>query len=185
MSNLLKQRGVWSRFKEDTHGNFAVVWAIGLTTTMLAVGAGIDLTTASRVSTTAQAAADQVALTSAVFYSQHQRFPENSEEGFVDGQLYRGDDAGYTFPNSVSGGSKRVKIRANYDEENGEVVVEVSGKVRTSFMGLFNARLRTLPFKNVSTANFKEIALKNPASITLVLDNSSQYGLGSYKQQRN
>ena len=172
MSNLLKQRGVWSRFKEDTHGNFAVVWAIGLTTTMLAVGAGIDLTTASRVSTTAQAAADQVALTSAVFYSQHQRLPENSEEGFVDGQLYRGDDAGYTFPNSVSGGSKRVKIRANYDEENGEVVVEVSGKVRTSFMGLFNARLRTLPFKNVSTANFKEIALKNPASITLVLDNS-------------
>lgn len=172
MSKFLRQRELFSRFKKDTKGNFALVWAVGLTVTIGAVGAGIDLSTTSRVATTAQAAADQVALSSSVFYSINERLPENSDEGFIDGQIYRGDDAGFNFPNSVSGGSRRVKIRALYDEDVGEVTVKVWGHVETSFMGMFGRSFNRLPFSNEATAKFKETQIKNPASITLVLDNS-------------
>lgn len=172
MSKFLQQRGMWSRFKKDTHGNFALVWAFGLTATMMAVGAGVDFATASRVSTTAQAAADQVALSAAVFYSQNKRLPESSEEGFMDGQIYRGTDTGYDFPNSVHRGNRGVKFRANYDEDAGTVTVQVSGSVKTAFMSMFSRNYKTLKFSSEATANFKEVAIKNPASITLVLDNS-------------
>lgn len=172
MSKFLKQREVWTRFKKDTQGNFAVIWAFGITATMLSVGAGVDLSTAARVTSTAQSTADQVALTAAVFYSQNERLPENSDEGFVDGQIYRGDDAGFNFPNSVHGGNQGVLIRANYDEDNGQITVKVSGRVRTAFMGAFNQKFETLDFSSEATANFKDVQLKNPASITLVLDNS-------------
>jgi len=170
MSKIIKNFKTWSRFKSDTKGNFAIVWALGLTATMVSIGAGIDMTTSSRVSTTAQAAADQVALAASVFYSQHERFPENSDEGFVDGQLYRGTDTGYVFPSSVD--TRRVRLKASYDKEKGEVHVKVSGRIRTAFMGMFSRKYKTLPFSAESYANFKDVAIKNPASITLVLDNS-------------
>lgn len=172
MSKFLKQREMWARFKKDTHGNFALIWGFGLTATLISVGAAVDLATAARVTTTAQAAADQVALSAAVFYSQYERLPENSSEGFLDGQVYRGDDAGYSFPSSVHGGNRRVKIRADYNEETGEVVVNVSGRVRTAFMGMLGSSYKTLKFSSEATANFRETEIKNPASITLVLDNS-------------
>ena len=172
MSKFLKQRNMWARFKKDTRGNFALIWGIGLTTTVVAIGAGIDLATTTRVTTTAQAAADQVALASAVFYSLNERLPETSEEGFIDGQVYRGDDTGYSFPNSVKGGNRGVKIRAIYDEDNGNVTVRVNGKVQTAFMGMFSRKYKSLKFSSEATANFKEVQIKNPASITLVLDNS-------------
>jgi len=172
MSNLVKRRGLWARFKKDTKGNFALIWALGLTATMISVGAGLDMATSTRVSTTAQAAADQVALSAAVFYSKYERLPENSDEGYMGGQIYRGDDVGFNFPSSVYGGNERVRIQANYDEENREVVVRVSGRVQTAFMGMFSSKYKTLPFSSESSANFKDTALKNPASIALVLDNS-------------
>ena len=172
MFNFLQQREMWSRFKKDTRGNFALVWAFGLTATLTAMGAGIDFSTASRVTTTSQAAADQIALHSAIFYSTHQRTPETNEEGFRHGTVYRGDDAGYNFPNSVRGGNRGVKFRVLYDEDNGEVSVDVYGRVNTAFMSMFNQDFKTLPFSSQATAKFKEVELKNPASITLVLDNS-------------
>ena len=172
MSKFLQKRGLWTRYKDDTKGNFALIWAFGLTATLVSVGAGLDLSTTARVTTTSQAAADQVALTAAVFYSSYERLPENSEEGFVDNQIYRADDAGFNFPNSVHGGNRRVRIRANYNEEDGYVDVAVTGRVRTNFMGMFNRKFRTIPFSSTARANFKEVAIKNPASITLVLDNS-------------
>ncbi len=172
MSKFLKQGGLWARYKNDTKGNFALIWAFGLTATLVSVGAGLDLTTTARVTTTSQAAADQVALASAVFYSTHERMPEDSDEGFVDNQVYRADDAGFNFPNSVHGGNRRVRIRANYDEDAGVVDVTVSGRVRTNFMGMFSRKYRTIPFSSTARANFRELAIKNPASITLVLDNS-------------
>ena len=170
MLSYLKHHKTLSRFMQDKKGNFALVWALGLTATMISVGAGIDMSSSARVSATAQSAADQVALASSVFYSHHERFPENSEEGFVDGKLYRGDDIGFVFPSSVD--NRRVRLKASYDEEKGEVHVLVSGQVRTSFMGMFSRKYKTLPFSAESTAKFKETKIKNPASIVLVLDNS-------------
>lgn len=172
MSKLLQQRGLWTRFKKDTQGNLTLVWAFGLTAAMMAIGAGIDISSTARVSNTAQAAADQVALQAAVFYSNHERLPENSEEGYMHGVTYKGEDAGFTFPYSVHGGDENVSIIANYDEDEGEVTVEVSGSVETAFMSLFNKKYETLDFSSEATAKFRNNEIKNPASIALVLDNS-------------
>ena len=172
MSKLVQQHGLWTRFKKDTQGNLTLVWAFGLTAAMMAIGAGIDISSTARVSTTAQAAADQVALQAAVFYSNNERLPENSDEGYMDGVAYNGDDAGFNFPYSVHGGDENVSIIANYDELKGEVTVEVSGSVETAFMSLFNKKYETLDFSSEATAKFKNLQIKNPASISLVLDNS-------------
>lgn len=172
MSKLLQQRGLWTRFKKDTQGNLTVVWALGLTVSLMALGAGIDVASSSRVSTTAQSAADQVALQAAVFYSNNERLPQNSDEGYMHGVTYKGDEAGFSFPYSVHGGNENVKIVATYDEHIGEVTVKVSGKVETAFMSMFNKKFETIDFSSEATAKFKNLQIKNPASIALVLDNS-------------
>ena len=170
MTNYLKKPARWTRFKNDTSGSMTTIWGLTLSLAIAAIGTGIDLASASRVSTTAQSAADQVALAAAVFYSANERLPETREEGFMHGKTYRGDDAGFSFPNTVKGGNYGVKIRAYYDEEDGEVLVKVWGRTETALMGMFGTK--TIKFSGQATAKFKEIELKNPASITLVLDNS-------------
>ncbi len=170
MIKFMKKPALWTRFKNDTRGSMMTIWGLSLSLTIMAIGTGIDLASVSRVSTTAQASADQVALAAAVFYSANERLPETRAEGFMDGRTYRGDDAGFFFPNTVKGGNRGVKIRAYYDEDAGEVLVKVWGRTETILMGMFGTK--TLKFSSESTAKFKEVELKNPASITLVLDNS-------------
>ena len=170
MTNFMKKSALWTRFKNNTSGSMSVIWGLSLSLTILAIGTGIDLASASRVNTTSQSAADQVALAAAVFYSANERLPETRAEGFMEGRTYRGDDAGFSFPNTVRGGNNGVKIRAYYDEDAGKVLVKVWGRTETALMGMFGTK--TIKFSSEATANFKEVELKNPASITLVLDNS-------------
>lgn len=170
MSIISKTRELFNRFTANEDGSLGTVWGAGLLLMMSAIGTGIDLASVSRVTTTAQSAADQVALTSAVFYSSYARTPENRQEGFMNETVYKGGESGFNFPNTVLGGNQGVDIIAYYNEKEGQVVVEVEGETKTALMGMFG--VETLPFKAVATAQFKQTQIKNPASIILVLDNS-------------
>lgn len=170
MAYFNKTRTALARYKSDEEGSFTTVWTIGLSLSIVAIGAGIDLASSSRVALTAQSVADQVALTSAVFYSTHERLPENRVEGYMHNAGYSAKSSGFSFPSNVEGGDLGVHIKALYDVDAGEVSVEVWGKTETALMSIFGRD--TMKFRSKSTAKFKTSTLRNPASVALVLDNS-------------
>jgi Flp pilus assembly pilin Flp len=174
MSVFTNMKRTVRRFKKDESGSFVTVWGVGLLLTLTAIGTGVDLVGVSRVKGTAQSAADQVALAAAVFYSQHERMPESRDEGYMHETIYYGSESGFSFPASVKGGDEGVEILVNYDRSEGHVTVDVSGETETALMGIFG--IDTLPFRSVARARFKETEIKNPASITMVLDNSGSMG---------
>lgn len=174
MSVLAKLNDTIRRYRDDESGSFVTVWGVGLVLTLTAIGTGVDIASVARVKSVAQSAADQVALSSAVFYSNYERMPENREEGFMHNTRYYGDESGFNFPATVVDGNQGVEIRALYNIDAGNVTVEVSGKTQTALMGMFG--IETLNFRSAATAEFKATNIKNPASITLVLDNSGSMG---------
>ena len=153
-------------FRDDAKGATAITFGLGLTTMLLAMGAGIDFAMASKKRAQAQNLADQVGLAAAVYVKNHTigSSPRNDEEGLQNGKVYNVSDLGYE---DFSTGEKDATIVVNYGLE--EAVVTVEGTMPTTFMSL--AGIETTDYSARSVIKYEQTGVK-PASIMLILDNS-------------
>lgn len=144
-------------------GNFSIMFAIGMTTLLVGVGAAVDVNRLHSDRQKAQDFADSISLSAAIFVTQNDRMPRNSHEGFVDGKTYHHGEKDRNKNGDVS-------FQVNYDMDvNEEIVVEVTGTTSTIFMHVLGHE--NVTYKATSTAKFKSNTI-TPNSVALILDNS-------------
>ena len=155
-----------SEYTRNEKGNFAVIASITLLVMVMAAGSAIDVMRVHKDKQLAQSIADAVSLRSAVYVSTHNSIPQSSDDGFVHEQVYKASDAGFT-PESTTDMTFKVSYDRNVKKE-AEVVLSVTTKM--AFMHMFGHDKVSYDIR--STSKFKEVDLKDPASIALIFDNS-------------
>ena len=174
MAGLTRIKTLLQQFATDRSGNFAIVFAICLVGVVMAIGAGYDLSRASTANAKAQMMADQIGLNAAVYISNHGVPPESSLDGFIDGVTYKASDIDASFDNYAIGGAENVTFTVTYDDVKKEAVVHVNGDTDPAFMGIFGHK--AISFNTRTVVKYKEVDVKDPASVFLVLDNSGSMG---------
>ncbi len=147
-----------------------MIFGVSVMTLVIALGASVDYYTLNNSYKRSQSVADTAALHAAIFVKNHDRLPENSDEGYMDGHTYTAAELGHDYKGWVEGGAENVRVTFNYDDTNKEAIVTVEGATIPTFMQV-TGRQR-LPFRVQSTVSYLQVDEKFPASITLVLDNS-------------
>jgi len=142
--------------------------AVGITTMLGVVGATLDYSIVADADSKAQSIADSSALAAAVYIKNNGFEPKNKKQGLVG--TYTAAELGHEFPDWVKNGASGVTVKFDYDNENQETNVTVSGVTMpliTHMMGH-----DTLPFKATATVKYAQTEKLDPASIALVLDGS-------------
>jgi len=164
---------LFNRFKYNNKGSFALTWAISLTTILISIGAGFDYAQATKAQAKSQAIADSVALSAAIFVKNNGgKSPTSSDiDAYQEGIIYRADEIGYTYNGMLRDMGANVEVRVNYNDVDGEALVNVSGVTVPAFMQLVG--LRDIPFQAESLVKYEETNVSNPVSVFFVLDNSN------------
>jgi|GEM_PF-893477 len=175
MQNFFNSMGIkWRKslksFRKNSSGTFALTWALAMTGTIVAVGAGYDYAQLSAAKKKSQAIADTIALSAAVYVKANDGPPTDGNDGFLNGVQYATSESGHTFNGMVLKGPEAPKFTVNYDDIKKEARVEVQGKTRPAFMHVIG--YMDLPFKASATVKYEDKQVKRPASIVMIMDNS-------------
>lgn len=171
-------------YKQDVRGSVPMMTAISMIVMIGAVGAAIDYSTGTREQGRTQDIADSIALKAAAFVREHDRAPLQSDKDGLQAGTYTAAELGY---NNLKAASD-VTFELVYDMDSGEARVSASGKSPTSFSQAMG--YKSITIKSNSTASFVEKAVRDVASIALVLDNSgsmawdaeqAEYRYGSWR----
>ncbi|MEE9348330.1 MAG: Tad domain-containing protein, partial [Robiginitomaculum sp.] len=186
MTKQYLKQSFLQRFKQDTRGTFAVIWAVSMTAVVFTVGAAYDYTKLSAAHMKAQDISDMVALSAAVYIRDHEGdAPDDDAKGFRDGQKYYVEDAlginldPYVNSSRNADGStderERPSFKVRYDyPTSGQVQVIVEGQSKPAFMSIVGVGM--LDFSSKSNVSYKTNDIKDPATVILVLDNSGSMG---------
>lgn len=161
-----------SNFKKDEKGTISIMFSVSLLTVIVSASAVFDIQQLQSQLQKSQIIADNVGLTASIYIKQNGTPPTSDEQGYVPGKVYSGKDMG--FDDGSSGDGDNTSFTVTYDEENGEVIVDISGQVKTMFMSLVGKDY--LGFNSQSVVQYAKEENADPASIFLVLDNSGSMG---------
>ena len=162
-----KTQSKLKRLKRDESGSMAVAWALSIGVMAIVIGAALDLAVLQNADARSQSLADTTALAAAVFIRNHERPPNDREEGLIGD--YTADELGYDFSSRVEGGASGIDITVAYDDVEREATVTVTGNTRPTVLQIVGA---DTGFHSKSIVKYKEVSPTDPASVVLVLDNS-------------
>ncbi|GEM_PF-7095600 len=166
--------GAFRQYWHDRSGQFAVFWALVVSSVLVAAGAAYDLTIAQTAKQKAQNIADSMALMAAVKLRDNgQVLPKTDTQGYVDGRAYNLGDLGLSISPYIKGlGGKTTDnwLTITYDQTNKQLTARVTGKTITPFMSMFGHDFVTLNAS--STVKYDQQELNNSLSLALVLDTS-------------
>jgi len=134
------------------------------------IGVGYDMSQVVSTKQKASSIADTAALTAAIFYSTNDRMPKSDDEGYVNGKTYDVSALNYSFKSLATKRAESVTVTVTYDLDAKEARTLVEGNTKVAFMQIFGHD--KLEFKSEAVASFKDVYLKDPATIMFVLDNS-------------
>ncbi len=158
----------------DTSGQFAVFWALSMSSVLAACGAAYDITIAQTAKQKAQNIADSIALTAAIQLRDNgQVVPTTDAKGYVDGHAYNLNALGLSispYIKTTKGGNTDNWITVTYDQTNKQLTATVTGKTITPFMSMFGHDF--VPLSASSTVKYDQQDLNNSLSLALVLDTS-------------
>lgn len=158
-------QGLFKRYKYSEEGNFSIMAAGCIGTIIFFCGASIDIARGQYAHSKAQDIADSIALSAAVYVDLNGSPPQNDPNGFAHNTIYQAGDYGYELY-----GSTDASFRVMYDDFSGQVTVELSGQIPTTFMKM--AHYDNVPISTTSVVKYRETDYGDPASIMFVLDNS-------------
>ena len=166
-------------FRADAKGATAITFGLGLTTMLLAMGAGIDFAMAAKKQAQAQDLADSMGLAAAVYVKNHPigSPPENDKDGLQNGKTYKVSeiDGISTLDEeemeSLEPGDDTT-IRVDYKSD--EAIVTVKGSMPTTFMAL--AGIEKTDYEAQSVIKYHQTGIK-ASSVMMVLDNSGSMNL--------
>lgn len=163
-------------FKNE-RGNVTIMTGVSMMVIVGAIGAAVDYSSANNLRSDTQGIADSVALNAAAFVREYDRAPTSADtDGLIAGS-YTATQLGYTsLPNADS-----ITFDLVYDMQAGEARVTARGAVPTTFSGAVG--VKSLSVSTESTATFVEKAVRDVASIALVLDNSGSMAWDAEKAE--
>ncbi len=185
MATILKK--MFRRYRKDTSGNFATIWAVSIGAIVFTVGSAYDVNQISKAKQMAQMAADNMALTASIAVD------FGNDDKFVEGQAYSYEYLGgpaKDFTDSMQG-VVRYDIIDDADQkrdDDGNLVFDdfgnpvyekllaratVSGSYTPAFMGVLG--VNSIDFKASADVAYAKREGK-PASIFFVTDNSGSMG---------
>ena len=174
---LLGSTGLFRGYRDNTEGATAITFGLGLTTMLLAMGAGMDFAIAAKKQAEAQDLADQMGLAAAVYVKNHPigAFPDNDEDGLQNGKIYKVTDIGGITAlgeeETVAPG-QGATIQVDYTLD--EAIVTVKGSMPTTFMAL--AGIEKTDYTAQSVIKYHQTGVK-ASSVMMVLDNSGSMNL--------
>lgn len=184
MNKLEKFGSLLTRFRTDSKGTIAAIWAFSAMAVVIAVGSAYDYSQISAARQKSQSVADMIALTAAVYIRDNDgEKPTNSNDGFVDKKRYNLKDLDlyidpYVNQQTIKRGKRKLNepfLKVFYDSpQAGQVTVKVVGKTAPAFMQI--AGVDKVDFSSQSTVSY-EVKKTEPASIFLVLDNSGSMSI--------
>lgn len=163
-------KGLLKRYAYAEDGNFAMIFALGMTVVVGIIGTSMDFTIASSADKKSQQISDAVALNGAIYVKNNGFIPKQQGEGGLPPGNYTAAELGFDFKNWVIGGSAGVNVNVAYDDSAKEVTVTVSGETETTFTRVLGKE--KLNFESESVVSYLLVEDTHPASIALVLDNS-------------
>ena len=182
MKTFSKFGSLIKRFRTETEGTIAVIWAFSAMAVVVAAGSAYDFSKVMAARQKSQSVADMVALTAAVYIRDHDgERPTNSNDGFVNNTRYDLVDLNialdpYNSQNKDDRGKRTDEpyLKVLYDTPApGELTVQVIGVSSPSFMQIVG--VDKVDFSAKSTVKY-QVDKTDPASIFLVLDNSGSMG---------
>ncbi|HFE39051.1 MAG TPA: VWA domain-containing protein [Gammaproteobacteria bacterium] len=138
------------RYTKDIRGNMAAIFAVCIMMIMAAVGAAVDFTSIANKRAKYQSIADAAVLAAARSGEKKQKDLKKIALATVNA-------------NNGTGDKLHVKLKLN--GKTGKIQVFVTGKHKTSIMGLFGK-----PYADVEALAEAPLSISDPANIVLVLD---------------
>ena len=176
---LLGSTRLVREFRDDAKGATAITFGLGLTTMLIAMGAGIDFAMASKKQSQAQDLADRVGVAAAVYIKNSRAgvAPQSDEDGLRDGVAYKAKDLGM---DEFAFGDTDAEVVVDYGIE--DATVTVNGTIPTTFMAL--AGIEETEYTAKAVIKYEKIGIR-ASSIMLVLDNSGSMAWNDLSDFKN